>query len=287
MEETGAVLPAAAVGATRFGRVLCAIDGTPESFAAVEQAATLAGPEGHLTLLAVTSYEAEGAYRGPAIGPLAVEAMLDRATEIATAAGVSSTVDVDPTSPPSHVVLAWAADRDLLALGAPTTSWFGAMFAGGVAAAAEARFVTPLLVARAPLAPARADGAVLVASDGHAGSEQLVMLAGEIARGRGSRAILVHAGGRESARRRAAVERQARALEQLMEGACALQVEAASPHSLINETAASEGASMIVMSSRRLNGPRALGSVSRRVVHQAPCSVLLVPQEQLLAPGNR
>jgi nucleotide-binding universal stress UspA family protein len=35
------------------------------------------------------------------------------------------------------------------------------------------------------------------------------------------------------------------------------------------------------MSSRRLRGPRALGSVSRRVVHQGPCSVLLAPQELL------
>jgi nucleotide-binding universal stress UspA family protein len=35
------------------------------------------------------------------------------------------------------------------------------------------------------------------------------------------------------------------------------------------------------MGSRRLEGLRAMGSVSRRVVHQAHCSVLLVPPETL------
>ena len=86
----------------RFPRVLCAVDGTPESFAAVEQATALAGPDGRLTLLAVTSYEAEGSYRGPAIGPLRVESMLHHAAGIAEAAGVESTIDVDPESPPSE-----------------------------------------------------------------------------------------------------------------------------------------------------------------------------------------
>jgi nucleotide-binding universal stress UspA family protein len=37
----------------------------------------------------------------------------------------------------------------------------------------------------------------------------------------------------------------------------------------------------VMMGSRRLGGLRAIGSVSRRVAHDAPCSVLLVPPEQL------
>jgi nucleotide-binding universal stress UspA family protein len=264
-----------------FSRVLCAVDGTPDSYAAVEQAAALAGPGGRLTLLAVTSYEAEGSYRGPAIGPLRVESMLHHAAGIAQAAGVECTIDVDPESPPSHVVLDWASDRDLLAMGAPTTSWFGAMFSGGVAVAAETSFTTPLLIARhvddAPDVP----GPVLVASDGHGGSEQLVLLAGRIARDRGAKAILLHATGLEPHSRREEVERQAETLEALMEGRFELVMGAGRAHSMILDTAAAAKAGLIVMSSRRLTGPRALGSVSRRVVHQGPCSVLLAPQELL------
>ena len=40
-----------------------------EALAAIEQAAALAGPNGHLTLLEVTSFEVEGAHRGPEIVP--------------------------------------------------------------------------------------------------------------------------------------------------------------------------------------------------------------------------
>lgn len=270
---------AATGGPIHFPRVLCAVDGTAESFAAVEQAAALAGPEGQLTLLAVTSYEAEGAYRGPAIGPLRVEAMLQRAAGIAAMAGVESTIDIDPASPPSHVVLDWAADRDLLAMGAPTTSWFGSMFAGGVAVAAESSFTTPLLIVRDSGASAAPGRPVLVASDGHAGSEQLVLLAGRLARDRGARVILLHATGLEPHTHREAVEHQAQLLEELLEGDCELRMQSGRAHSLIVESAASAQAALIVMGSRRLKGPRALGSVSRHVVHQGSCSVLLAPQE--------
>ena len=37
----------------------------------------------------------------------------------------------------------------------------------------------------------------------------------------------------------------------------------------------------MVMGSRRLGGLKAIGSVSRRVAHDAHCSVLLVPPERL------
>ena len=273
-------------GETRFPEVLCAVDGTPDSFAAVEQAAALAGADGHLTLLSVTSFEADGSYRGPAIGPLRVQAMLGRATAIAEAAGVSSTIEVDPASPPSHVVLEWAADRDLLAMGAPSTGWFGGLFAGGVAVAAEASFTTPLLIAREAGSSSSTGGPVLVATDGHEGSEQLVLLAARIARDRGERAILVHARVLESNHRRDEVEHQAALLREFSGDACEVLIEHGNARAVIVEAATASGASMIVMSSRRLKGPRALGSVSRRVVHQGHCSVLLVPQELLAAPAT-
>jgi nucleotide-binding universal stress UspA family protein len=276
-----AVRWAAPDGPICFPRVLCAVDGTAESFAAVEQAAALAGPEGQLTLLAVTSFEAEGPYRGPAIGPLRVGAMLQHAAGIAEQAGVESIIDVDPASPPSHVVLDWAADRDLLAMGAPTTSWFGGMFAGGVAVAAESSFTTPLLIARHAGVSAGKGSPIVVASDGQAGSEQLVLLAGRLARDRGARVILVHATGLEPHAHREAIEHQAQLLEELLEGDCELRMEAGRAHSLIDDSAVRVHAALIVMGSRRLKGPRALGSVSRRVVHRGPCSVLLAPQELL------
>jgi len=50
---------------------------------------------------------------------------------------------------------------------------------------------------------------------------------------------------------------------------------------VVVSAATAADASLVVMGSRRLEGLRAMGSVSRRVVHQARCSVLLVPPESL------
>ncbi len=265
-----------------FADVLCAIDGTPESLAAVEQAAVLTGPNGHLTLLAVTSFSSAGASRSPAIGPLQAKRILDRAVRIAEEAEVPSTVEVDPASPPSQVVLDWAAGRDLLAMGAPATSWFGGMFTGGVAVAAEGSFNTPLLLARSIPSELHSDRCFLVASDGLDGSDELVELAGRLARAQGANVILLHATGAESGASRERVQEQARRLQLAVGGAGEVRLEAGSARTVIVETASAVRASLVVMSSRRLKGLRAIGSVSRRVVHQGHCSVLLMPPGRVL-----
>lgn len=51
-----------------------------------------------------------------------------------------------------------------------------------------------------------------------------------------------------------------------------------SPHRRIVEVADETGASLVVMGSRGRTGLKALGSVSERVAHRAPCSVLIVRQ---------
>jgi nucleotide-binding universal stress UspA family protein len=50
---------------------------------------------------------------------------------------------------------------------------------------------------------------------------------------------------------------------------------------MILERAKAEDVSLIVIGTRRRAGLSALGSVSRRVIHKAPCSVLVVPPEQV------
>jgi nucleotide-binding universal stress UspA family protein len=48
------------------------------------------------------------------------------------------------------------------------------------------------------------------------------------------------------------------------------------PARKIPELAARERASLVVVGSRGLNGTRAISSISERVAHAAPCSVLIV-----------
>ncbi|HYM54943.1 MAG TPA: universal stress protein, partial [Solirubrobacteraceae bacterium] len=131
-----------------FANILCGVDGTRRSFDAVEQAAALAGPQGHLTLLAVTAVTGAGAYRNAAISPSRAERILDRAAQIAEDAQVPATVVIDPAGPPSHAILDRAAEHDLLALGAPVSSLVGGLFIDGVAVSALGSVTTPLLSAR-------------------------------------------------------------------------------------------------------------------------------------------
>lgn len=264
-----------------FANALCAVDGSPGSFSSVEQAAALTGPGGNMTLLAVTSFRAEGAYRPPAIGPLRVKEILDRAVRIADDARVTTTVDVDPATPPAEVILEWAAEHDLLAMGAPTTSWPGGIFGGGPTAAALGSLITPLLVARPVPDGAGAGGPILVASDGLEGSDQLVEFAGRLARARGASVHLLHAAGHESGKRDDRIAEQAGRLELALGGSSSVAIEAGSARTVIAETARTLDAPLVVMSSRRLHGPLTIGSVSRHVVHRAGCSVLLVPPEHL------
>jgi nucleotide-binding universal stress UspA family protein len=270
-----------------FADLLCAIRGTEGGFAAVEQAAALAGTQGHLTLLAVTSYRSGGAHRSPAIGPGRAAEILGRAQGIARELGVPYTSEVDPRSPPARVILDWSARYDLLALGAPASSWPAMWLSVGVGEKALREITCPLLVAR-PLAVDRRFGdRIVAASDGLEGSHAVVDLAAELACANGSSVTLVHVLGRESPIRRGRLGEQERLLEEqrltlertLASGTSEVVVEPGRPADVIKSVAAATDASLIVMGSRRLGGLRGMGSVSRRVVHQARCSVLLFPPE--------
>lgn len=272
-----------------FADILCAIDGKPGGFTAVEQAAALAGVDGHITLLAVTSFRSEGTLRSPAIGPAEAKRITDRAVVIAEEAQVAHTVEVDPASPASQVVLDWSAGRDLLALGAPNASWLGGMFIAGVADTALGAFTTPLLVARPTPAGRHVGDRILVASDGLEGSDELVELTARLARARESSVTLLHATGHEPHIRRHRSEEQEQRLaeqgqrleEHLAAGTSQVLVEPNSAQAVIVAAAESLGASLVVMGSRGLDGLRAFGSVSRHVVHDAHCSVMLFSPEHL------
>ncbi|HMD56283.1 MAG TPA: universal stress protein [Solirubrobacteraceae bacterium] len=265
-----------------FESALCAIDGTEDSLAAVDEAATLVGSGGHMTLLVATAYRAEGERRSPAIGPLRAKGMIDEAVAIATAGGLSCDVEVDPASPPSRVVIERARGHDLIAMGAPVGSWFAGLFLGGVAVTAERALPAPLLFAHHDPSGGEDVGPLLVASDGLEASDELVDLAGRLARGRRAPAILLHAFGAHADRHPASVDEQARRLHAATDGGSEMRLAPGVAHTAIVGTSGAVGASLVLMCSRRHRGPAMFGSVSRRVVHQGERSVLLVPPERLL-----
>jgi nucleotide-binding universal stress UspA family protein len=275
-----------------FSNILCAVDGKDGGFTAVEHAATLAKPRGHLTFLAVTSYRSGGSHRGPAIGPARAAGILERAQGIAREAGVPYESEVDPGTPPARVILDWSAKGyDLLTLGTPARSWPAKLLSVGVGSKALGGFSSALLVGR-PLAADRQFGdRVVVASDGTEASDGLIDVAARIARARGSTGVtLVHALARDSPLKRGRLREQERTLSEQerklarrASGKTELLVEQGRPGVVTVSVANAADASLVIMGSRRLEGLRAMGSVSRRVVHQARCSVLLVPPETLAA----
>ncbi len=285
MSETGATQskqgPAAESSDGLFKDILCAVDGTRRSFAAVEQAAILAGPQGRLTLLAVTAVAGSGVNRHAAIGPQRAQRILERAEGIASTAGVQCTGVIEPEGPPSQLVLERAAGHDLLALGAPATSWLGGRFIDSVADAALGSFTVPLLAAHAmPRNTHRFLERILVASDGLDGSDQMVELAARLAREHDSSVTLLHV--TKSKEHEPRIQQQASRLLAEIDGACEVKVEVGSAAELIVATAKQEASSLVIMNSRRLGGWKAIGSVSRRVVHDAHCSVLLTQPDRLV-----
>ncbi len=260
-----------------FSRVLCAVDGKEGGYAAVRQAASLTGRGGELTLLLVTSFRDQSGRLAPAINATDAHEIVTHAESIAAEAGVSARIEVDPASPPASVVLDWAEGHDLLSIGAPASSWVGSMFVAGVADSAQRALPLPVLTAR----PAYWSGLwdhVLIASDGLEDSAMPVAHGARLAAAHGSRVTLLHAVGHRGPGEDPLVAQ----VSQLRDHGIAepdLMLRHGHAHEVIVDVADRLGASLVVIGSRRRTGARALGSVSRRVIHEAGCSVLTVPPE--------
>jgi nucleotide-binding universal stress UspA family protein len=260
-----------------FSDVLCAVDGSRRSFAAVDQAALLAGSQGHLTLLAVAAVSGTGAYRNAAISPPRAEHLLERAAEIAEHRGVATSTILAPKGPVPQAILERAGEHDLLAIGAPAASWLGERLIESVGLAKLGSLTKPLLACREHAGGAAFAERVLIASDGLEGSEELARLAGRLARGS---VVLLYATDVESDERSRRIEEQGRMLEEQFGHALEVRIEIGDAADAIVQAGHESDASLIVMGSRRRTGLKAIGSVSRHVVHSANCSVLLV------APGQ-
>ena len=266
-----------ASGAQRpYANILCAVDGTHRSYSAVEQAAILAGAGGHLTILAVTAVKGSGAYKTASIGPERAERIIERAGALAEEAGVDAAKVVDPEGPPADVILARAAEHDLLAIGAPGTSWLGGRILDGVGGAALGTD-TPLLAARTtPGGEEHFGKSLLVASDGLDGSDEIVDLAIRLAVIHGGTLTLVHVEGAEEKAHPHRIADQSQRIAAAVPGSPPARIEVGSEVDAVVGGAAASGASLIVMGSRRATGLAAIGSVSKRVLHDAHCSVLLL-----------
>jgi len=270
--------PAGPHTSSLLAKPLCAVHGSPGSLAAVQEATELVGRGGHITLLEVTS--GPDRFQSPAILPHDATQNLENAVEIAKAGGVATRAEVDPECPPPRIIVDWAADYSLLAMGAPQTSWLAGAITASATDAAISHLPTALLITRRSEKQA-SQRRIVVATDGSDGSDQLIELAAELAEPQAADVVLVHASNHRTRSCDERVEAQAGALRQTIGDRARVDQRSGKAQEAVIDVATELGASLIVMGSRGLHGLRAIGSVSRHVMHDAPCSVLLVPPTYL------
>lgn len=231
--------------ASPFADVLCAVDESRGSAEAVRQAAAIAAPDTPPRCLTV--HEKEGA-------------------------GISADGNYV-----SDRLLAESADRDLLAIGCHGGSRLGGMMLGGIATQVAHRASVPLLIARRT---ADGDGDfprdILLASDGSPGSWTAMELAARLARARGSSLQVAYVPDGHPERYRE-LFKQVNEIERLTGTAPLFLDTPGDPARRIAEAARAAQSSLVVIGKRARRGAKSLGSVSERVIHRAPCSVLLVP----------
>jgi nucleotide-binding universal stress UspA family protein len=245
-----------------FKRMVCGVDGTPESLVAVRQAVRLGDPDGSVHLIAVAPV-AKAAHAGFAAPHAAELLQQDAEAALAEAQALApGAVDKLVSGEPVAVLLHEAEQATLLAVGSHGRGRAAGMLLGTVAARMLRDAPCSVLIARAARESAAWPQSVVVGVDGSAESAVAFAVAGSIAeRHRGAlRAVA-------STKDQLDVE-AARAIAPELDEQPALAVDALG--------AASESADLIVVGSRGLHGLKALGSVSERVAYQTQCSVLVV-----------
>ena len=240
-----------------FERMVVGVDASPESLEAVRQADTLLQPDGRLVLVAAIDLSETIHFQ---IAPTAIHAArraiekaeeldraaaaaLDRAREEATRATDVAAVQVGG-APSAALLEAIATERaDVVAVGTHGLGRVAGIALGSVASRMLHRAPCSVLVARGAGTGTWAPRRIVVGVDGSAEADEALAVARE--------------------------------LETRFEASTrVLSVEAGRP-AIVLADAASD-ADLLVVGSRGVHGARALGSVSERVAHDAPCSVLVV-----------
>jgi nucleotide-binding universal stress UspA family protein len=258
-----------------FANILCAIDGSRGSRAAIHQAVCLCEPGAKLRFVAVHHEVGSGLSAQADLSEMHARAVLDEATSIAHGGGLETSVSLLRGAGSSDLLLAEAAGHALLVAGCHGCSRPGGMTLGSTATQLAQHAEVPLLIARRTIDADNFPQSVLLATDGSDGSLAPAWVATRLAKARGSALRLVYApDGRRAERYREVLKQQA--LIELVTGSSP-KIAEDSGHvaDRICDEAKGYRASMIVIGRRGLGGVKALGSVSERVLHRAPCSVLV------------
>ncbi len=264
---------------------MCGIDGTREGFEAARQSARIAGPGGHVLLVAAVHFlDAVSGHWGPeriawdlletpqrdfdalneAVHAMARDSLAWAERQVRDAVGVETRA-VGGRAYDALQEEASRAEASLIAVGAHGGRRLVGAALGSVATMLLHDARTSVLLARAPFDPARFPSRVVVGVNGSEASLQALAVAAGLCDDPASGLTVVVATRGEDID----VDELTRRAEPH-----AVRVAGGRPVEALVEAAS--GADLLVVGSRGAGGLRALGSVSERVAHRAASSVLVV-----------
>lgn len=264
-------------GTPPFDDVLCAVDGSRGSGVAVQQAIALCGSGAALHLIAVCHELRSGRHAQADLSESRARKALDEAVYAARHAGVEASVELLHGAPTSDLLLAEAAEHDLLVVGCHGGSRLGGIMLGSTATQVAHRAECPLLVARRTVGDGDFPQSLLLATDGSPGSWAAARVATRLSQAHGSELRLVYVPDGTHPEHYREVLKQLTVIEKATGLSPTMIDDPGHVAERIGEAARASQSSLIVIGRRGMAGLRALGSVSERVAHRAPCSVLAVP----------
>jgi nucleotide-binding universal stress UspA family protein len=246
-----------------FDRIVCAFDGSPGSFEAARQAGVLRSSLGTIALVGVfePAPASPAVYGAPLIVSQAEHALATQATAARSKCPGAAVELLEGATIPRLLARVNENDTTLVAVGATSRNRGIGFVRGSVATAMLHRARSSVLVARPHTAADAFPRSVTVGFDGSSAAAAALRAGREIASRFDAELRVITAGDAATAE----LDVLAAAIVERHEGS-AVDV-------LLDASAESD---LLVVGSRGLHGPRALGSVSERVGHRALCSVLVV-----------
>ena len=269
------------VPARAIDHVVCAVDGRACSDDAAREAVVLARCAARLTFVAVLGADAPGGAQSVSLDERRARQTLERAQALARSRGIDARAELRYEDDDVAAVLLGLMDDDcLLVAGHHGNARLVGAATGSVASALAHRATGPLLIARAGSDANDLPRRILAAVDDSDTAGPVVRLAGSIAAACDGYVQLVHVQGNGygAGTRHRLAELSTELIE--LTGAEPVVDVLHGRHvaASISDLAARCGSSLLVVGRRGVTGARSLGSVSERLVHTAPCSVLVVAQ---------
>ena len=267
-------LPRTHAGPT-FASIVCGVDGSRPSLEAARQAALLAGGDAALCYVAVSWEQGVGATAVATLNHKHAHDILQRARDDARELGANPALVDEHAEDAAARLMELAAGQDLLVVGIRGHSRAGGIMVGSAASAALHRSPVPVLVARRPPEGVEFPKRIVLATAGTPMSDAAAELTAQLAARHDAHVAIVGARDSEAPFAPGIAEHatwiiEATGTEPVMLG------EPGPPHRAVATAARDFEASLVVTGSRGLTGVAALRSVSERIAHIAPCSVLVV-----------